>query len=51
MVNYTFENHPDFLKLFNKNCKVKDVKRILDEKTRIKATNIRFQIFLDFNAL
>ena len=49
MTNYYFHDYPEFLKLFNKDCKMKDVKKLLKEKIGIKEENIRLQINFNFD--
>ena len=49
MTNYYFRDYPEFLKLLNKDCKMKDVKKLIKEKIGIKEENIRLQIHFNFD--
>ena len=51
MVTYILRDHQEFLGPFNKNCKMKDVKKMIKDKTGIKEENIRIQINFDFSEL
>ena len=50
MIPYYFHYRQEFFGLLNKNCKIKDVKKVLNKITGIKMENIKYQIFFDFSA-
>ena len=49
MEYYSFDNNKELFGILKKNCKVKDVKKILRNITGIKEENIRYQMLIDFD--